>query len=181
MAKHERPFFVDLLLYIGLGVVLAFLIRAFVVENYLVPSGSMLETIQIGDHLFGEKITYHLRDPEPGDVVTFDSPVEPSTTLIKRVIATEGQTVDLQDGKVVVDGQALVEPYTGGKPSDPLAQHAPGVAISYPYTLKAGEVWVMGDNRTNSADSRYFGPIQKSSISSRAWVIFWPFADAKMF
>ena len=158
-------------------VALALAIRTFVGSPYYVPSGSMLETIQEGDVLFGEKITYYLRDPEPGDVVTFKSPLD-GETLIKRVIATGGQVVDLRDGVVYVDGEALDEDsYTLGKPTASLSDLAGSAGISYPYTVPEGCVWVMGDNRTNSKDSRYFGPVSVDDVTSRAALIYWPLTD----
>ena len=105
--------------------------------------------------------------------MVFSDPQVPSRTLIKRVIATEGQTVDLRDGKVYVDGVALDEPYTDGLPSYPL-NTVGTVDISYPYTIPKGDVWVMGDNRTNSSDSRYFGPIDKDTVFGKAFAIYWP-------
>ena len=173
----HRPLSTVLLVAAAIGV--AVLVRVFVAEPYIVPTGSMLDTIQLGDRLIGEKISFRLRQPEAGDIITFADPDDPSTTLIKRVIATEGQTVDLRDGVVYVDDEALDEPYTNGKPSEPLTIHSSNLTadISYPYTVPEGYVWVMGDNRTNSADSRYFGAIPVSSITSRALFIYWPLAD----
>jgi len=168
-------FVITIAIALGLAVVL----RTFVFEVYEVPTGSMLETIQEGDRLVGEKISYHFEDPKQGDVVTFDNPDGSGTTLIKRVIATGGQTVDLVDGVVYVDGEPLDEPYTLGKASDPLPYSLSGTEISYPYTVPEGSVWVMGDNRTNSLDSRYFGTIRVDDITSRAVFIFWPFSDAQ--
>lgn len=160
--------------------VVAMLLRTFVVETFIVPSGSMLDTIQEGDVLLGEKVSYYSRSPEVGEVVTFKDPEDADTTLIKRVIATEGQTVDLVGGTVYVDGTALDEPYTEGKPSEPLEwQSASAGTISYPYTVPEGYIWVMGDNRTNSLDSRYFGAVKVSDVTSHALFIFWPFSDAK--
>lgn len=167
---------------IGVAVGIALCIRTFVMEVYVVPSGSMLETIQEGDRLVGEKVSFRFRSPEQGEVVTFRDPADKATTLIKRVIATGGQTVDLVDGVVYVDGQALDEPYTLGKRSDPIERAgSPFGTISYPYTVPEGCVWVMGDNRTNSLDSRYFGAVEVSDVTSRAAFIFWPFSDAKSF
>lgn len=88
-------------------------------------------------------------------------------------IPAAGQTVDLQDSKVVVDGQALDEDYTTGM-SWPLSVQAPGAQVSYPYTVPDGCVWVMGDNRENSADSRYFGPVDRSDLIAVALVRYWP-------
>lgn len=152
-------------------------LRTFVFVPYEIPSGSMEETIKTGDMVFSEKVTYRTRDPQQGDIVTFDDPEVANRTLIKRVIAVGGQTVNLVDGHVVVDGVMLDEPYTLGKQSNPLNRTAPGVDISYPYTVPEGYVWVMGDNRTSSQDSRYFGAIPVSSITGRAVLIYWPMND----
>lgn len=177
---RRMPVWLDWLLAICCGVALALLVRAFVAEVYIVPSGSMLETIQEGDRLLGEKVTLHFSSPEVGDVVTFTDPEDPSTTLIKRVIATGGQTVDLRDGVVYVDGEALDEQYVLGKPTYPLPQYSSILSgpITYPYTVPEGRLWVMGDNRTNSFDSRYFGPVDEDTVTSEALFIFWPISDA---
>ena len=152
-------------------------LRLFVFVPYEIPTGSMEDTIMPGDMVFSEKISYYVRAPERGDIVTFADPEVAGRTLIKRVIATEGQTVDLVDGKVYVSGVELDEPYTAGRESYPLNRTASGADISYPYTVPAGHVWVMGDNRTASQDSRYFGAIPVSSISGRAAMVYWPLAD----
>lgn len=165
---------------LAIAVVAALVIRVFVAEVYVVPSGSMLETIQEGDRLVGEKVSYRLSEPQQGQVVTFQDPADAGTTLIKRVIAVGGQTVDLQDGQVVVDGEVLDEPYTLGKRTDPIVREAsPFGTISYPFTVPDGYVWVMGDNRTNSLDSRYFGAVRVDTVTSHAVFIFWPPSDAR--
>ena len=130
-----------------------------------------------GDMVFSEKVTYYMRQPERGDIVTFTDPEVPTRTLIKRVIATGGQTVDLVNGEVVVDGAALDEPYTKGKPSYPLSRTAVNADISYPYKVPEGSVWVMGDNRTESQDSRYFGAVPVDTISGRASLVYWPLSS----
>lgn len=152
---------------------LAWGIRTFVAMPYYVPTGSMLDTIHEGDLLIGEKASLAWRPPEQGDVVTFVSPLD-GETLIKRVIAVGGQTVDLRDGAVYVDGEPLDEPYTLGKPSYSLSELSGSAGIAYPYTVPEGSVWVMGDNRTNSRDSRYFGPVSVDDVTSRAAFIYWP-------
>ncbi|MEG0070280.1 MAG: signal peptidase I [Raoultibacter sp.] len=149
-------------------------LRTFVVTPYEIPSGSMETTIMTGDKVFSEKVSYYLHEPQPGDIVTFPSTEIAGQVLIKRCIATGGQTVDLVDGRVLVDGVVLDEPYTNGLPSDPLTPAA-DVSISYPYTIPDGRLWVMGDNRTNSADSRYFGSIDAASVLGRGCFTYWPF------
>lgn len=153
-------------------VAISFGLKTFVFATYEIPSGSMEDTIMTGDLVFSEKVSYYSGEPKQGDVVTFDDPLVPGRTLIKRVIATGGQTVDLEDGKVIVDGVALEEPYTEGKVSEPFTKTA--VSISYPYTVPQGCLWVMGDNRTNSQDSRYFGAVDASTVTGHAVFIYWP-------
>ncbi len=150
--------------------VFVWLLTTFVVGAYSIPSGSMEDTIMTGDMIFSEKVSYHFRDPEAGDIVTFEDPEIPGRTLVKRVIATGGQTVDLVDGQVVVDGVALDEPYTNGLPSEPLSTST----ITYPYTVPEGYLWVMGDNRTSSQDSRFFGAVSADSVTGRACFVYWP-------
>ena len=155
---------------IAIALVATFLIRTFVVEPFVVPTGSMEDTIEIGDQILAQKVSLELGQPvKQGDIVVFHNPDGTSEhdVLVKRVIATAGQTVELQDGKVVVDGQALDEDYTAGM-SWPLSVQAPGAQVSYPC------VWVMGDNRENSADSRYFGPVDRSDLMAVALVRYWP-------
>ncbi|MDO5032521.1 signal peptidase I [Corynebacterium sp.] len=151
-------------------------IRAFVVTPYTVPTGSMEPTIQIGDNLFAEKLTLRFGgEAEAGDIVVFDNPDGSSghDILVKRVIATAGQTVDLRGGAVYVDDVRLDEPYTAGR-SYPLDMQAPGAAVSFPYTVPEGHVWVMGDNRENSADSRYFGAVPCDNLIGIAIARYWP-------
>lgn len=153
---------------------LTVLLRMFVFVPYEIPSGSMEETIMPGDMVFSEKISYYMREAQPGDIVTFDDPEVVGRTLIKRVIAVGGQTVEVKDGHVYVDGEELDELYTNGKPSYPLARTAHNVEVKFPYTVPEGYVWVMGDNRTSSQDSRYFGAVPTSSITGRAALVYWP-------
>lgn len=154
------------------AVILALIVRYYLIEPYRVPTGSMLPTIQLNDMLLANKLVYKVGvEPKYKDIVVFKDPDGDYPQLVKRVIATGGQTVDLQDGYVYVDGKKLDEPYTHGEPSNPL----PGVVdITFPYTVPQGDVWVMGDNRTNSADSRKFGAVPVSTLYGRAWWTYWP-------
>ncbi|MBQ9067973.1 MAG: signal peptidase I [Eggerthellaceae bacterium] len=176
-AKEENPGVFSILLsflfMVAVVFAAAWLLRTFVIAPYQIPSASMETTIMVSDKLFSEKVSYYFRSPTPGEIVTFDDPEVEDRTLIKRCIAVGGQTVDLRDGAVYVDDVRLDEPYTNGQSSHPLGT-APGVEISYPYTIPSGYLWVMGDNRTNSADSRYFGPVPESSVTGHACLIYWP-------
>lgn len=177
-AKRQGSGFLGFLLRL-VGLVVAVIVlsaglRAFVFQAYEIPSGSMEETIMTGDMVFSEKVSYYFRDVEQGDIVTFSDPLSPGRVLIKRIIAVGGQTVDINDadGLVYVDGVPLDEPYTNGLPSYRLPNSIANV--TYPYTVPEGELWVMGDNRTNSQDSRYFGSIDRESVTGRGALIYWP-------
>ena len=151
-------------------------VRLFVVEPFTVPTGSMEPTIQIGDNVLGQKVSLRLgQEVHAGDIVVFRNPDATSDhdILVKRVIATGGQTVDLRDGHVYVDGKPLDEPYAAGK-SYPLDMQAPGVEASLPYTVPEGSVWLMGDNRENSADSRYFGAVPTDNLIAVVFFRYWP-------
>lgn len=151
-------------------------VRMLVVEPFTVPTGSMEPTIQIGDNVLGQKVTLRMgREVKAGDIVIFRNPDTTSDhgILVKRVIATGGQTVDLQDGQVYVDGEPLNEPYAAGQ-SYPLDMQAPGTTVNFPYTVPEGSVWLMGDNRENSADSRYFGAVPTENLIAVAFFRYWP-------
>lgn len=167
----------SLVLMVAIVAVITVALRMFVFVPYEIPSGSMEDTIMPGDMVFSEKISYYTRAPQQGDIVTFADPEVAGRTLIKRVIATEGQDVDLLNGRVFIDGIELDEPYVGGKESYPLARTANDVEIDFPYTVPEGCVWVMGDNRTASQDSRYFGAIPIDTITGRAAIVYWPLSD----
>jgi len=162
---------------VALAFALAQGIKTYVVQAFVIPSGSMIPTIEEGERVFAEKISYRfLADPSSGDIVVFNNPgYDPATPsqnppiLIKRVIAVAGQTVDLKDGAVVVDGKTLDEPYTHEKPTEPLDP-----TIIYPLTLEEGTMWVMGDNRTNSGDSRLMGAVKVDASIGRAVWKYWP-------
>ena len=148
-------------------------VKLFVIDIYEVPTGSMSPTISVSDRIVAEKITVHFGSVEPGDIVTFYDPLGNDRTLVKRVIAVAGQTVDLREGFVYVDNVKLDEPYTLGRPSMPLVPYS-GRNVSYPYTVPEGHIWVMGDNRTDSADSRYFGSVELDLVIGKAVIVLWP-------
>jgi signal peptidase I len=152
------------------AVVSAFLIRQYVVQTFYIPSASMHETLIEGDRVLVNKVGYHLHDIHRGDVVVFAKPPNLDVSeddLIKRVVALPGETVEGRGGKVYVNGAALNEPYV-----EPLCH---GTAEFAKVSVPAGKLWVMGDNRCNSSDSRVFGPIDEHLVVGRAFVIAWPF------
>lgn len=161
---------IETALLVLLAFALAQGIKTFLVQPFVIPTGSMIPTIEIGNRVLAEKLTFRFsRPPRYNDIVVFGDPKGQHPALIKRTIAVGGQTVDLQDGFVYVDGVKLDEPYTHGQRSDPLDS-----SITYPFRVPEGHIWVMGDNRTNSGDSRYFGPIALSAVQGHAVWTYWP-------
>jgi signal peptidase I len=147
---------------------LAQLIKMFVAEGYMTPTGSMLPTVlPRQDFLMASKITLRFRGPQVGEIVVADDPEGVLPAIMKRVIAVGGQTVDIRDGKVHIDGQALDEPYVRGQAT------LPGT-VQLPVKIPQGYVWLMGDNRGNSKDSRWIGPRPVSSIRAIAFFRYWP-------
>lgn len=167
----EPPSFARWLTELVVMVVVAFIlamgIRTYVVMPYTIPTGSMIPTIGIGERVLANKFIYRFTEPEPGDIVVLDDPTGTADNLIKRVIAVGGQEVDIEDGKVWVDGVALDEPYTHGAKSEM-------GDVPLPMTIPEGEVWLMGDNRTNSTDSRFFGPQPVENVHGKAFLRIWP-------
>ena len=160
--------FGELALMIAIAFLLATGIRTFVVQPYYVPSGSMLPTIQLFDRVVANKFIYRFEEPTVGDIIVCDDPQGKLPTLIKRVVAVGGQTIDLVEGAVVIDGVVMDEPYTHDLPTEPQV-------IEFPYTVPEGTVWLMGDNRTNSTDSRSFGPVDLDDVHGQAFYRYWPF------
>jgi signal peptidase I len=154
---------------------LAFLLRTFVVQPFWIPSASMVPTLSVYDRLLVQKAFFSWHDVREGTIVVFTHPpldhcgTEPDGDLIKRVIALPGQTIYSSGNSIYVDGHLLAEPYLPAR--DPLGP--PIASRQHPYRVPAGEFYVLGDNRADSCDSRYWGPIQGSSIVGKAIVIFW--------
>lgn len=153
--------------------VLFWAVFTFAGRPYRVPTGSMEDAIMADDRVLAERVSYYVSDPQPGDIVTFEDPETPGRFLVKRVIAVGGQAVSFVSGTVTVDGGAQNASYVKGK-SYPAAESAEKADINYPYVVPEDELWVMGDNRENSRDSRYFGSIPVSSVTGKAFFTYWP-------
>jgi signal peptidase I len=162
------------------------LLRTFVVQSFSIPSLSMYPTLKVGDRVIVDKLSYDLHSVHRGDIVVFRRPPledQEYADLIKRVIGLPGETISSKNGHVYINGKQLNEPwlppgpqsYTGALPGDAHPQfNLPG-----PVKIPAGEYYVMGDNRTDSEDSRYFGPISGSLIVGRAAAVVWPLSQIK--
>jgi signal peptidase I len=174
---------------IVIAVILALFIRTFVVQAFKIPTGSMENNLLVGDHLLVNKFVYGPSAsagergvlPEStvhrGDVVVFKYPEEPERDFIKRVIGLPGETLELRKKRVYINGQRLDEPYVHFLvPPSPHAQEvaASDVREQYgPVTVPAGHYFVMGDNRDNSQDSRYWGFVKRDKIKGKAFLIYW--------
>jgi signal peptidase I len=156
----------DWVVSILIAVILAFFIRYFIVELYMVEGPSMRPTLANGERLVVNKFLYRFKTPERGEIIVFRYPRDPSRDFIKRVIAVPGDTVEIKEGRVFVNGQLQNETYILEKTrgSFPLA------------TVPQGHVFVMGDNRNNSEDSRFrdVGFVAGDLIKGKAVFVFWP-------
>ena len=178
---------------IVIAVILALFIRTFVVQAFKIPTGSMEENLLIGDHLLVNKFIFGptatavgrkllpVASVERGDVIVFKYPEEPDRDFIKRVIGLPGETIEVREKKVYVNGAALDEPYAHylTPVSTPSAYHEVtsfDVRERYgPVTVPADHYFVMGDNRDNSQDSRYWGFLPRDYIKGKALVIYWSY------
>ena len=166
--------------YVVLAVVavaVALLIQAFLVKPYRIPSPSMEDTLLIGDRVLVDRISWRFSQPERGDIVVFHPPVGGSV-LIKRIIGLPNDEISLRGGFVYINGRRLDEPYVrrvdgGQEPSAPFSNGLPW-SLQEPYKMPAGSYFVMGDNRTDSGDSREFGPIKREQFVGRAFARYWP-------
>ena len=162
----------SLLGYLVIVLIATFLIVKFVGVRTEVIGTSMTPTLQDGDNLIVEKVTYYFRDPQRYDIIVFPYPEDPSRHYIKRIIGLPGETVQIIDGYVYINGELLDEHYGNA------VMNNAGIAAE-PITLGEDEYFVLGDNRNNSEDSRYaaVGNIKRSQIDGRAWLSIWPFSD----
>lgn len=177
---------IEWILVVAGAVAVALLVRVFAVQAFYIPSESMEPTLEVNDRVLVNRLSYKLHDVNRGDVIVFEKPASLVTPagpneikdLIKRVVALPGESVVFQDGNVYIDGRRLDEPYL---PAGTVTQAGPGGAtwtarctIDDPCVVPTGTVWVMGDNRSNSEDSRWIGPVDQDLIVGRAFVTVWP-------
>lgn len=161
----------DWVVSILIAVILAFFIRYFVVELYMVEGPSMRPTLVNSERLIVNKFIYRFKEPQRNDIIIFRYPRDPSRDFIKRVIAVSGDTIEIKDGRVFLNGQLLNEPYI-------LEKTRSSYSLA---TVPPGTVFVMGDNRNNSEDSRFrdVGFVPFELIKGKAIMIFWPIDNIK--
>ncbi len=165
--RRSRPAWLEVLQTLVLALVLAFLIRTFVLESFQVSGYSMMPTLHNNDRVLVDKLLYQIEGPRTGEVIVFRSPVVKSEDWIKRVIGLPGETVKIVAGQVYINGHLYKEPF---------------VKFNYKYNygpvrVTKGHLFVLGDNRPNSYDSRYFGLLSESRVRGDAFLIWWPPKD----
>jgi signal peptidase I len=176
IAKAKLLEGVDSVVWAG---VVALLLIHFVVRSFYIPSGSMLPTLHINDFILVNEMIYEFSDPVRGDIVVFHPPYDPNapaqsidkTDLIKRVVGLPYDTIEVKDGVLYLNNQALDEPFI----KEPILKNYG------PTRVDAGEIFVMGDNRNDSKDSRYIGSIPMENLVGRAEIIFYPFNRIRVF
>ncbi len=170
LGRGAKAFF-DWALVVVIALVVALGVRTFLLAHFVVEGSSMYSTLETGDRVFVNKVSYRLHDPNRGDVVVLHE-IRGTTErdLIKRVIAVGGEEIEMRSCEVRIGGQLLLEPYL-----DPTVVTPGNCGGEFgPLIVPEGTVFVMGDNRAGSQDSRALGPIVLDDIVGRAFVVFWP-------
>jgi signal peptidase I len=167
------------------ALLLALIIRAYIIQAFKIPSGSMIPTLLIGDHILVNKFIYGtnipfsdkrfliFRKPEKGDIIVFKYPEDPKKDFIKRVIATEGDTLESKDKTIFVNGKEVKEPYVYHGDSIIRPRWSEPRDNFGPLIVPKNKIFVMGDNRDQSFDSRYWGFVDVKEIRGEALIIYW--------
>jgi signal peptidase I len=171
--KEWGPWALFIMLVVAVDLVFGF-VRPFVVEPMSVPSASMAPTLEPGDRVLTNKLVYDFADPDRGDLVVFESVDErKDEEIVKRVVGLPGEEISVQEGVLLVNGEAPYEPYLLTTQESPTSE-APVVESFGPMVVPQNHVFVMGDNRTNSYDSRFFGPVPEENLVGEVSLRFWP-------
>jgi signal peptidase I len=167
---------------LAVALLLALLIRSFVVQAFKIPSGSMIPTLLIGDHILVNKFVYGVRvpivgtellsvgRPRRGDVVVFVYPQDEGKDFIKRVVGIEGDTIEVRDKRLYVNGEPVADPSARFVES---GQYVAPRDNFGPFRVPPGYIFVMGDNRDRSYDSRFWGPVALDKVKGKAFLIYW--------
>jgi signal peptidase I len=170
---------------IGIALLLALFIRTFVVQAFKIPSGSMEDTLLVGDHLLVNKFAYGVKNPltgalwlpvstpQRGEVIVFKFPQNPDQDFIKRVVGIPGDTVQGIDKKLYVNGKEITEPYVKHKRPEIIPGEVDPRDTFGPVTVPPNALFVMGDNRDNSHDSRFWGFVDFRAIKGKSFMLYW--------
>jgi len=179
---------------IAIAILLALVIRTFVVQAFTIPSGSMMDTLLVGDYILVNKFLYGpevpftdlhlpgLRNPQRGDIIVFKYPQDEKRDFIKRIVGGPGDTVHVRGSQVFVNGRPMDEPYMKGPSSRAHAGAPSYCGYAYgcePIVVPPDSYFVMGDNRDNSQDSRYWGFVKRDKIKGKAFLIYWSWDSDK--
>lgn len=166
--SQKRGGWLEFFIILAAAFILVFgVVRPFVFEAFYIPSKSMVPTLEVGDRVLVNKFIYDFTQPKRGQVVVFKNPENPNADpLIKRIVGLPGDTIRLRDGKLYVNGVPQKEPYVNKAVPDPIPYG--------PKKVPPGHIFVMGDNRGDSEDSRYFGAVPEKNIVGEAFLRFWP-------
>lgn len=169
--KRVWEFFLDTVETAAIAFGIFLVIYGFIAQPHEVKGNSMYETLENGDFLLTDKISYRLNEPERGDIVVFKSPVNTRLEYIKRIIALPGDEIKLSEGKVYIDEKPLKEDYLLYD-----LETSPGgfLRADTPFTVPAEEYIVMGDNRPNSSDSREWGTVPRDNLIGKVFLRYWP-------
>ncbi len=165
---------------IAVALVMALIIRALLIQAFRIPSGSMIPTLLVGDHILVEKVSYRFHRPERLDIIVFKFPLDPSKDYIKRVIGLPGDRVKIVNKVVYVNGKPLKEPYVQHTDPNVLPAEVSPRDNYGPVVVPAHHYFVMGDNRDKSYDSRFWGFVPEKDIVGRAFIIYFS-CDSKSF
>lgn len=174
------------------ALILALIIRAYVVQAFKIPTGSMVSTLQVGDHILVNKFAYGVKmpfsekrilvfnEPHRGEIVVFRYPVDPKRDFIKRIMAVGGDTIEVRDKVVYRNGEPLLdEPYAKNRDENIIPGDLEPRDNFGPVTLPEGKYFMMGDNRDYSYDSRFWGFVDRKDIRGKALIIYWSWDSEK--
>lgn len=161
-----------------LAILIAFLLRTFVVQAYRIPSSSMEDSLLGGDFILVNKLHYRYSEPKPGDIIVFKYPLNPSKDMVKRVVASEGQTVEIKNKIVYVDDRMIPDPLSAKHSDQRILPEDYSTRDNFgPAQVPAGHLFVLGDNRDNSQDSREWGFLDQGLIKGKALIVYWSWAQ----
>jgi signal peptidase I len=187
--RKSNRWIIELVGVVVVALVVAFLLRTFVIATYSIPSGSMEPTLKVGDRIVVNKLSYDVHGVDRGNIIVFSTPPKedcagpPVADLVKRVIGLPGETISLSGGNVFINGRLLAQTWL---PASEQGRTYPGpspeaYSLHHPYRVPRNQVFVMGDNRTLSCDSRYWGPISESTIVGKVDLRIWPLSRIGLF
>ena len=170
MPVRKKSAFREIVESIAIAVLLAAIIRIFILEPFYIPSGSMIPTLMINDRIIVSKFNYYFSEPKRGDVVVFKYPKDQEKRFVKRLIAFGGETIETKNSKLYINGKETPENYL-----------PPGLRFADfgPFKVPPDSYFMMGDNRNNSDDSRVWGKMPKELMIGKAEFIYWPFDHLK--